>query len=235
MILPSLGLGLASCAGTPSSKRISGQTPKEVLDASADPVAAAHDDVVVDETTSGAPTAPAPTFDPLLPPLPASSITSRSQYTPPPNRPAPPCASGKGWDGVGCVSTTCARGSRFEVWRGCIACGFFGCDSNPERRDFFAEDDDGGGSEAPFNREAAKAALASLVPSMCKRADGPTGSGHAKITFHPSGAVEDVRLDAGPFADTPVGRCIVTQLRSLRIPKFYGGPVSVGRAFSIDK
>ena len=97
-----------------------------------------------------------------------------------------------------CLSP-CVKHESRTSWRraGCIACGFLGCDSNPERRDFFADDDDGDGSATPFNRDAANAALATLVPSMCKRPGAPTGSGHAKVTFHPSGAVVDVKLDGG--------------------------------------
>jgi hypothetical protein len=86
----------------------------------------------------------------------------------------------------------------------------------------------------PFDRSAVSEALAKVTLSLCKRADGPSGSGHLKITFAPRGDVEDVVLDGGPFRGTEVGACIVGQFRAVRVPSFGGGSVMVGRSFWLN-
>lgn len=91
-----------------------------------------------------------------------------------------------------------------------------------------------GGSSAPFDRGAASAALGGINVQGCKKADGPTGSGHVKVTFDPSGSVSSAVVDSGPFPGTPVGGCIAGKFRGAHIPAFSGGPVSVGKSFSIN-
>lgn len=91
-----------------------------------------------------------------------------------------------------------------------------------------------GGSSAPFDRGAASAALGGINVQSCKKADGPTGSGHVKVTFDPSGSVSSAVVDSGPFPGTPVGGCIAGKFRGAHIPAFSGGPVSVGKSFSIN-
>jgi hypothetical protein len=161
-----------------------------------------------------------------LPPLPPPPGSSTVNHMPLPNQPAPACPPQKGWDGLDCVATTCADGSRFEVGRGCIRCGFVRCGPDPERQPW---SDEG----APFNDQAAREALDKVVLSACKRHGGPVGSGRARITFHPAGVVHDVELLHGPFTGTLVGGCIVAQLKSVRIPRFGGAVVIVSRSFSV--
>src|SRR5436190_2103270 len=69
------------------------------------------------------------------------------------------------------------------------------------------KDNGGGGSTAPFDRGAAQGALGGVNVQSCKKADGPTGSGHVKITFAPNGSVSSAVVDSGPFPGTPVGGC----------------------------
>ena len=72
------------------------------------------------------------------------------------------------------------------------------------------------------------------LPS-CKTPFGPTGAGHARITFARSGAVSDVVLDQGAFVATDaVGECAIRLLRAVRIPRVERGPSTVGFAFVVD-
>lgn len=93
----------------------------------------------------------------------------------------------------------------------------------------------GGGGTSPFNPGNAAASLGPIAASVgsCKRADGPTGGGHAKITFAPSGNVQSVEIDGGPFPGTAVGGCVAGKFRGAHIAPFSGGPVTVGKSFSI--
>jgi predicted Zn finger-like uncharacterized protein len=92
----------------------------------------------------------------------------------------------------------------------------------------------GGGSTAPFDRGAAQGALGGVNVQSCKKPDGPTGSGHVKITFAPNGSVSSAVVDGGPFPGTPVGGCIAGKFRGAHVPPFGGGPVSVGKSFTIN-
>ena len=96
------------------------------------------------------------------------------------------------------------------------------------------KDNSGGGSTAPFDRGAAQGALGGVNVQSCKKPDGPTGSGHVKITFAPNGSVSSAVVDSGPFPGTPVGGCIAGKFRGAHVPPFGGGPVSVGKSFTIN-
>jgi predicted Zn finger-like uncharacterized protein len=89
----------------------------------------------------------------------------------------------------------------------------------------------GGGA---FDRGAAAAAIGAVNVASCKKPDGPTGSGHAFITFGPDGSVKTVEVDGGPYPGTPVGGCIAGKFRSARVPAFSGSPVRVGKSFTIN-
>jgi hypothetical protein len=67
----------------------------------------------------------------------------------------------------------------------------------------------------------------------CKNASGPTGNGHAKITFQPNGTVSAVEIDGGPFPGTSVGGCVAGKFRGAHMSPFAGGAVTVGKGFSI--
>lgn len=92
----------------------------------------------------------------------------------------------------------------------------------------------GGGSTAPFDRGAAAASLGAINVQSCKKPDGPTGTGHVKVTFAPNGSVSSAVVDGGPFPGTPVGGCIAGKFRSAHVPAFSGAPVGVGKSFTIN-
>jgi len=91
-------------------------------------------------------------------------------------------------------------------------------------------------STAPFNRGAAAEALSAVTAALqsCKRPDGPTGPGHALITFAPDGSVSTAVVDSEPFAGTSVGACVASKFRGARVPAFSGGPVVVGKGFTVN-
>ena len=94
----------------------------------------------------------------------------------------------------------------------------------------------GGGATAPFDKGAAAASLGGIASSVgsCKKDGGPTGSGHVKVTFQPSGSVSSVEVDSGPFPGTSVGGCVAGKFRGAHIPAFSGGAVTVGKSFVIN-
>lgn len=87
---------------------------------------------------------------------------------------------------------------------------------------------------AEFDRAAATAALGSAAgaAASCKQPDGPTGSGHVAVTFAPSGRATNA-IVTGDFAGTAVGGCVARIFRSATVPPFSGGPITVGKSFSI--
>lgn len=87
-------------------------------------------------------------------------------------------------------------------------------------------------SAPPFDRVAATRALAVDVAG-CRRDDGPTGRGHVKVTFQPSGSASHVEVDP-PFAGTASGACILQRFRSVTVPAFAGGPLTVGRSLVVS-
>jgi len=90
------------------------------------------------------------------------------------------------------------------------------------------------GSElAPFNRGAAAAALAAVSVASCKKPDGPSGDGHVLVTFGPSGSVDSAVVDRGSMVGTPTGGCIAGKFRAVRVPAFSGGPMRVGKSFTL--
>jgi eukaryotic-like serine/threonine-protein kinase len=86
----------------------------------------------------------------------------------------------------------------------------------------------------PLNRGAALAALgtAASAAATCKRANGPTGSGSATVTFSPDGPVKSVSVSP-PFAGTAVGQCVTSAFRSAHVPPFSGSPITLPKSFQI--
>jgi hypothetical protein len=72
-----------------------------------------------------------------------------------------------------------------------------------------ALDDDSFGQPAlvSFDRGAAASALGSISVQHCG-SSGQVGTGHATITFSPTGRVQSVVVDDANFAGTPAGRCV---------------------------
>jgi hypothetical protein len=90
----------------------------------------------------------------------------------------------------------------------------------------------GGGG---FNKEAAVAALsvAASQATVCKRPEGPWGSGRAVVTFASSGRVTTANVTGEPFGGTAVGGCVASVFRRAKIPGFSGDPVTVSKSFTI--
>jgi eukaryotic-like serine/threonine-protein kinase len=90
------------------------------------------------------------------------------------------------------------------------------------------------GPAGPLNRGAAIAALGSAASSAssCRKADGPSGSGRASVTFAPNGSVVSVGLP-GKFAGTAVGTCIQGLYRRAKLQPFTGGPVTLSSSFNV--
>jgi hypothetical protein len=86
-----------------------------------------------------------------------------------------------------------------------------------------------------FDRSGAAMALAAVDVQSCKSGgDGPTGSGHVKITFAPDGTVTSATVDSGAFPGTGTGACVAGRFRKVRIAPFAGGAVTVGKSFAVQ-
>jgi len=89
---------------------------------------------------------------------------------------------------------------------------------------------------SPLNRGAALAALGSAAAAAgsCKRADGPSGSGSASVTFSPDGPVKSVTISP-PFAGTSVGQCVASVFRGAHVPPFSGSSITLPKSFRIPQ
>ena len=87
-------------------------------------------------------------------------------------------------------------------------------------------------SAPPFDRAAAARALGISMAS-CKRAGGPSGAGHVKVTFQPNGSVSAVEVDP-PYSNTATGTCVAQRYRGTSVPPFAGAPLAVGKTFTIE-
>jgi len=86
-----------------------------------------------------------------------------------------------------------------------------------------------------FSKDAAVAALsvAASQATVCKKPEGPWGTGKCLVTFAPSGRVTSANVTGAPFAGTPVGGCVSSVFRRAKIPAFNGDPVTVSKSFTI--
>jgi serine/threonine protein kinase len=89
---------------------------------------------------------------------------------------------------------------------------------------------------APLNRSSALTALSGAASSAasCKREGGPTGIGSISVTFSPEGPVSSVNVSA-PFAGSPVGNCVQTVFRNVRVAPFSGSSVTLSKSFRIPE
>jgi hypothetical protein len=137
-----------------------------------------------------------------------------------PPEPRALCSPPSAWDGKACVPDPCPLAQRVQP-DGMPLLNLGPC--IPEHA--------GNPADPPFNRSVAADSLSKVSLTPCVRQNGPTGGGHALITFLPTGEVGDVVIDQPPFAGTLVGRCIAARFRDARVPSFRGTPVSLGRSF----
>jgi eukaryotic-like serine/threonine-protein kinase len=87
---------------------------------------------------------------------------------------------------------------------------------------------------APLNRASALTALSAAAgnAASCKRDGGPTGTGSVSVTFSPDGPVSSVNVSA-PFGGTPVGNCVQTVFRNVRVAPFSGSAITLSKSFRI--
>ncbi len=86
-----------------------------------------------------------------------------------------------------------------------------------------------------FNTDAAKAQLSMMASqsTVCKRPEGPWGTGRAVITFASSGRVTTANVTGDPFGGTAVGGCVANVFRRAKVPPFSGDSVTVSKSFTI--
>lgn len=84
----------------------------------------------------------------------------------------------------------------------------------------------------PFDRAAAAGALSAVSVAHCG-ASGQVGTGHLTVTFAPTGRVSEVVVDDANFAGTPAGRCARAAFFNAVVTPFAGGPVRIGKSFTI--
>ncbi|HMA94589.1 MAG TPA: zinc-ribbon domain-containing protein [Polyangiaceae bacterium] len=103
----------------------------------------------------------------------------------------------------------------------------------PKKEEAAAAPPSGG---AAFSREAAAQALsvAASQTSICKKPDGPTGTGKVQVTFAPSGRATTANIISGPFGGTAVGGCVSGVFKRAKVPAFSGDPVTVAKSFTIS-
>jgi hypothetical protein len=88
------------------------------------------------------------------------------------------------------------------------------------------------GAERTFDRATAAGALERIGLGRCA-ASGQVGTGHATVTFAPTGRVSEVVIDDPTFAGTPAGRCVVAAFFGASVSAFQGSAARVGKTFTI--
>ncbi len=84
-----------------------------------------------------------------------------------------------------------------------------------------------------FDKEAAARSLAGIRLDDCAPSGTPQPiSGHAKVTFTPSGVVSLVSVDP-PLGGTSVAACVEQRYRGARVPPFTAPPRVVGKKFVV--
>ena len=87
---------------------------------------------------------------------------------------------------------------------------------------------------ADFDKSAAVTAIAEVNLQKCKATNTARGEGHVMITFSTTGAVQDVKIDKGPWLGTPVAKCMAKEFKKAKVPAFKGDTVTVGKTFRFE-
>jgi hypothetical protein len=87
---------------------------------------------------------------------------------------------------------------------------------------------------APFDKQAAVSALASVDLVKCKTTNAPRGDGHIMVKFMPAGTAAEAVVDKGPWVGTPVAKCIAKEFKKAKVPAFAGDVVQVGKSFRFE-
>ncbi|MDB4992724.1 MAG: virulence associated protein [Myxococcaceae bacterium] len=105
-------------------------------------------------------------------------------------------------------------------------------------------DSPNGGRASPLDRRADMAlldrwerlvsALGTVDLAPCRDTSGRvSGTGHAKVTFAPTGHALRAEVDAPPYAGTRTGTGIEAAFGRMTVPAFAGAPLTVGKSFTL--
>ena len=86
---------------------------------------------------------------------------------------------------------------------------------------------------ASFDPIRARNNLANLDLSACAGEGRSGASGHAKVTYLPSGAVSKVVIDAPRGLTPAMVACVGAGLGKSQVPPFVGSPIVVGTGFRV--
>lgn len=86
---------------------------------------------------------------------------------------------------------------------------------------------------AAFSANAARAALAGVDLSPCRRVGAPSGQGHAEVTFNPDGKASKVVIDTPSRLPDAAVKCIGERLGAATVAEYQGSVVTVGAAWSV--
>jgi predicted Zn finger-like uncharacterized protein len=81
---------------------------------------------------------------------------------------------------------------------------------------------------APFDKTGAAHALGAADLHACVSS---VGSGHAHVTFEPTGGVSHVSVDASALSGTAAERCVLAAFGRVRVSPFSGEGLTVGKRF----
>jgi hypothetical protein len=90
---------------------------------------------------------------------------------------------------------------------------------------------------AGIDQAAARRALANAAAAArsCKgQGEPPSPHGQAVVTFSPSGGVTAVSISQS-FMGTPIGSCVISHYRNVRVPPFEGEPTTLNSTFEIPE
>jgi predicted Zn finger-like uncharacterized protein len=87
---------------------------------------------------------------------------------------------------------------------------------------------------AAFDGATAARALSTVSLRACSNAGGPTGAGHARVTFQPGGTVSDVVVDTSELSGTATERCVAQAYRRVKVAAFSGPALTVGKRFVVS-
>lgn len=93
-----------------------------------------------------------------------------------------------------------------------------------------------GAAELPegLDKKTVSEALESVRLNTCLKKGSPTGEGHVIVTLAPSGKITRAVVDTAPFANTKTGACIAKAYQRVKLPKFKGTPVTLGKKFKLE-
>ncbi len=87
---------------------------------------------------------------------------------------------------------------------------------------------------AAFDSAAASRAMGAVNLQGCPKAGAQGVSGHARVTFQPSGAVSEVLVDTPQLSGTATERCVAQAYRKVKVAAFSGSALTVGKRFTLQ-